>query len=178
MQRRQHGDRDRSCAWIRPQPQIGAEDVAIGGAFLQQRHQQAHNLDPEDRRLDSIGKLIGPRLVNRDEVDIARIVEFVRALLTHGQKHQAARRRSLAKPFALLALFGERKAEGGFHGGIGKAGQATGHRGKIDSPGKICQSQTQRKILFCLAKAGHRLRPRRPIVRLEHCDGVLGNPIG
>ena len=92
VERRRGRDRDLGRGRIGPQPQIGAEHVAVGGALLQELHQRAREPHVERRRL-------GPRrqrgrrgVVEHDEVDVARIVELVRAHLAHGEHDVAAAR--------------------------------------------------------------------------------------
>ena len=49
------GDGDARRAGIGSEAKIGAEDVAVRRAFLEKRHQEAHDSDPERRRLGTVG---------------------------------------------------------------------------------------------------------------------------
>ncbi|MNV16234.1 hypothetical protein D3C71_1069890 [compost metagenome] len=53
-QRRFHGNGERRRAGVGPQPEIGAEDITIGGALLHDAHQTAHHASEILRRIIGI----------------------------------------------------------------------------------------------------------------------------
>ena len=89
------GQRDggRGRRRIGAQPQIGAEDVAVGVARLHQRHQTAR----EPRGEAALGIPLGAfgvywrrRVVQQHEVHIGGIVQFARAELAHAEHREPA----------------------------------------------------------------------------------------
>ncbi len=89
-QRRRDRDGERHGAGVGPEPEVGAEDVALGGALLQQAHQiagQAH----EAVLRPAAPPVAGPLGVEQDdEVDVGGVVELARAQLAHGDHRVAA----------------------------------------------------------------------------------------
>ena len=83
--RRLDRDGDLSRAGIRPEPQIDAEGIAVLGHVLEQHHQPLGDAHEEGRGIDSIGKPRRLRVVENDEIDIARIIELMGAELAHAR---------------------------------------------------------------------------------------------
>ena len=54
LQRRLGGDGDVGRARVGPEPEVGAEDIAVGGVFLQQRHQPLGHAHEQCRGLDAL----------------------------------------------------------------------------------------------------------------------------
>ena len=82
--------RRRGRCGIGAKPQIGAKDVALLGALFENAPEIARQADEE--RLDAIARR-DPRtagVVEKDQVDIARIIELVPAELSHAEDDQPA----------------------------------------------------------------------------------------
>ena len=75
-------------ARIRPQPEIGAEDIAVGGDLGQQPDQSAHNIDRRAARVTALGKGKALGIVKHHQIDIAGIVELAGAIFAHRQNGQ------------------------------------------------------------------------------------------
>ena len=86
------GDRqgDRRRGGIGPQAKIDAKHVAVGGPLLQKARERLNDAHEQRARLDAIGNRGGARIVQHDEIDVARIVEFARAVLAERQHDEAA----------------------------------------------------------------------------------------
>ena len=83
--------RDRSDLGRRPQPQVDARDIAVGGALLQQLD---HPPADAHRRLAGIVALAlrqGLGVEQQEQVDVGRIIELAAAELAHGDHGKAVR---------------------------------------------------------------------------------------
>ena len=86
---------DRRCRRrIGPKPEIDAEDVAVGGALLQQGRGLLGDAIDERLGLDAGRKGGGQpfRIEEERDIDVAGIVELERAVLAHGETEQAGDR--------------------------------------------------------------------------------------
>ncbi len=85
-----HRHRQRGGRRVRAQPQIGAKNIAIAGALVENAHEIAGKADEEglDAVLRSHPRLC--RVVKKDQVDIARIIELVAAKLAHAEDDEPA----------------------------------------------------------------------------------------
>src|SRR3546814_4805203 len=81
---------------IRPEPEIGAEDVAVRRPLAHQPYEVP--CDPDEGLVQAVGfRRPDPFVVvEEDQVDIARIVQFVCAELAHAEHDQTAVRGRLA----------------------------------------------------------------------------------
>ena len=71
-------------ARVRPQPQIGPENIAVAGMLLKESHQLARHPHEEGGWFDAWRELSPVGVVEHDDVDVAGIVELLTAELTHG----------------------------------------------------------------------------------------------
>ena len=123
------GDGGRGGPRVRPQTQVGAENIAVGvprlhkGAHIP-RHAREHRAQPV-----CVGG-VADWVVDQDEVDIAGIVQLARAQLAHAEHHQAALRQHAAAAGQLQCAAGGRgkqgKGDAGVQGGFGQGGQCLG----------------------------------------------------
>ena len=88
-----HGERRR--ARVGPQPEVGAEDVAVGRGLRHQLHQHARAAHEVPRQLLVAGERRRVAVVEQDEVDVAGIVELAGAELAHAE-HGEGRRLGIA----------------------------------------------------------------------------------
>ena len=109
-------ERERGGARIGAQAQIGAEDVAVGRALLQQLHEVARQAHEERRRLLDAGrKRDALGIVEDDEVDVAGIVELAGAELAHAEHDVAGGRDAtvaLGRPLPARRRLAEEEADG------------------------------------------------------------------
>ena len=70
----------------------------------------ADDLHPEGRRLDAVGKPRRLRIEERDDVDVAGIVQLAGAVLPHAEDEEAPRFLA-AEPAACARGVGKREAE-------------------------------------------------------------------
>ncbi len=87
--RRLDRDGQRGRTRIGSQPQVGAEHIAVAGAFLQDADQPAQQSGKGLRGLVRIGNECRLRIVEDDEIDVGRIVELEGAELSHAENHDA-----------------------------------------------------------------------------------------
>ncbi len=91
-------ERDLGGARIGPQSQVGAEDVARRRALIHQAHEIARQAHEECLRVEAFLEACFRALEEDDEIDVARIVEFVGAVLADGEHHVAGREVRSARP--------------------------------------------------------------------------------
>ncbi len=93
---RQHRHGERRRAGIRPQPEVGAEDIAVFAVVLQQAYQiagQPHEAVLQ-AALSAVVDLVA--VIKHDQVDIAGVVQLARPQLAHAEDDEA---RTLARAF-------------------------------------------------------------------------------
>ena len=99
VERRVGRDGKRRGAGIGPQPQIGAEHVAVAGALVEQADEIAGDAHEEGLRLEPGAQADAGKVVEDDEIDVGGVVELEGAVLAHGrarcsrQAHRRANRR-------------------------------------------------------------------------------------
>ena len=146
--RRQHRYGHRRNAGVGAQPQVGAEDVAVGGAFLHQAHQAAGQMD--EMVLQGV-RVVGVYLFlieKDDEVDVARVIELPRPQFSHGDDDQPR------IPFRIFRVFEPKRAPSGSvakhlgggeaEGGVGEIGERAGDFLQRPSPGDVGDGHRQR----------------------------------
>ena len=154
--RRQHRDGHRGDAGIGPEPEVDAEDVAVGGAFIDQAD---HFLGQADEVfLQAFGVAVAVpvynlfRVVKDDQVDVARIVEFPRPQFTHGDDDQAGVSFRVIgvveSECALAGGVGQDTGRGQPEGGGGEIGKGAGDFFKRPDAGDIGQRHGQRRLPF------------------------------
>ena len=127
VQRRAGRDADRRHRGIGPQPQVGAEDIALRGQVRQRGRGLAGGADQGGADLVLVAGRIGRVVVKDDQVDVRGIVQLARAHLAHGQREDAGRvgrgpgrgRRQLAAP----RLVRDMGAQGEVGRAVGQVGQ-------------------------------------------------------
>ena len=175
VERRRGRDRDLSRAGIRPQPQIGAEDVAVGRAFLQEFHQAACEPHIERRGLGAGHERWRVSVVEHDEVDIAGIVELAGAHLAHRQHDVAAsdlrlrrlRRTKLCRPRSLIKKMPRCRADRG----IGQCGERGGDPRHRPDATDVSQSDQERRLRPHAAKELHHMTFVERRGDRRHCIG-------
>jgi hypothetical protein len=159
VERRRGGDGDLSRGRIGTQPQIGAEHVAVGSALLQELHQHSREPHVKCRRLR--GRDERRRVVEDDEVDIARIIELARSHLAHGE-HDIARtspRTPGLEDFELAAALriDEQVVNRGANGRIGQRGLPLDDLRHRPNSANIGERYQQRRLGLHPAKQAHHL---------------------
>ena len=154
-------DRDLGRGRIGPQPQIDAEHVAVGGALLQQLHQAARDAHVERRRVVPVHQRRRGRVVEHDQVDVARIVELEGAHLAHGEHDVAAallRTRWIGRlePAAADGI-AQQEAHRRADGGVGEFGQRARRPHHRPDPADVGERDQQRRLRLHAAKQPHRL---------------------
>ena len=96
-----HGER--RGAGIGAQPEVCAEDVAVGRGLRQQLHQQTSATHEVARHLVVAGDCRRVAVVEQDEVDVARVVEFARPELAHAEDGEGRRLGIAAEVYAGVA---------------------------------------------------------------------------
>ncbi len=159
---RRDRDGERRRRRVRPQPQVGAENIALGRAFLQQPHEVA-----SDSHIDGTGPIgmVGCHrgVIEHHEVHIGRIVQFAPAELAHAEHDEAgiapdeARvgpRRAGKPDLAPRRGVAQQMRAGGVDGGLGEVRQRPGHAVERPQPGDVADRGGQRALPLGLAQQG------------------------
>ena len=152
---------------MRPETKIGAKDVAVLGAMLQEVDQRARDAHGRRHRavLAAWTKAFG--IEQDDQVDIAGVVELERAELAHAEHDQAGGRpgiiRVLQQQIAFFAELAKRKAEGVADRGVGKTAERFGYFGEWPDPADVGEGDQERHPLPHASEMGH--QGRAPPVR-------------
>jgi hypothetical protein len=85
----EHRQRQRRGGGVGAQPQIGAEDVPLGLALLQEAHEVARQADEDLLQRVGCRTLHALGVVEDDEIDVARVVQLARTQLAERQ-HEVA----------------------------------------------------------------------------------------
>ena len=161
VQRRLRRQRHLRRARVRPEPQIGAEHVAVARALLHQLDEVARQANQERLRLEPLadGDLLA--LVEDDEIDIGGVVQLECAVLAHGQHDVAGallgRGRVGGVPVALFGGDAEQKTDGGLERGVRRLGQPPRHLHHRPDAGQIAQRDQQRRLGLEDTQVAHRL---------------------
>ncbi len=148
-------DRDLGGAGIGAQAQIDAEDIAIPGGFGQQPDQALRQRNRRAARIAALVKRKPVRVVKDHQIDVAGIIQFMRAEFAHRQNGQAAlrfaRRIVLGRQTLARRHFAQQETQSAAHCGIGKDRQRAGDLiqgpavqiGKRDGEGSAALGGTQ-----------------------------------
>ena len=131
------GDGEWGRARVGAQAQVGAEDVAVLGALLQQPHEVAGEAHEEVLHLQAGAQAHAPGLVEHDEIDVGGVVELEGAVLAHRQDDVA--RRIGRQPIAPGARLGEQEMRRSGRGSIRSLAQAARHRHHRPDAAQIAQ---------------------------------------
>ena len=146
-----HRDADRRDRRVRAQPQIGAKDIAIGGAVRDQRHHLAG--DPQKRgpcllRVAGIAGFVE----QANQVDVGGIVQLARAHLAHRKDHHATGGRGIVGAgtgqSAAADFSGNEVLQAEVHRTVRKVSQRTGHLLQRPDATQIAQRRQQRQPSF------------------------------
>ena len=123
-ERRAGRDGKRGGTGVGPEPQVGAEHVAIAGALGQQAHEIAGDAHEERLGLEAGAQADAREVVEDDEVDVGGVVELEGAVFAHAEHDVAGR--VLGQPVAGPGGLAEEEADrrrycrvGGFRRGGG-----------------------------------------------------------
>src|SRR6516162_7295749 len=125
-----HRQHQRGGRGVRAQPQICAKDVAVARSFVENAREIACNANKEG--LDAITRTNARpgRVVKKDQIDIARIIELVSAELAHAEDDEPAvtlrlvqRRKADRAPVRCLT---QQMAHGGPERPLGKSAEGAG----------------------------------------------------
>jgi hypothetical protein len=93
---------------------------------LHELDERAHHPHPEIRWLDTLRRPRRGRIEHRDQIDVARVVEFARAVFSHGEDEEAGRLAAAPSPGPLFVR--EREAERRLQRHVGEGGERCGDR--------------------------------------------------
>ncbi len=162
-QRRRQRDARRRAAGIRPQPQIDAENISPRIPRLHKTGQVTRHAGKHRPRFRL---RMGCRVVQKDQVHIARKVKFARAKLAHGQNHEAAAafgRGGVRQPDLPTRMGGQQQMTAHRpQRAVGQIGQCAGHLGQIPLAADIAYRRGQRHGALGMSQRRRQLRPRQP----------------
>ena len=146
--RRRDGNRYRGRPRVRPQPEVGAKDIAVPGPGFQHVDEVAHDADEKPRHVltPGIGEAVG--VVKGDQVDIAGIIELMGAELAETEDEEAR------FPFRRSAVFGrdlpgrsrvlQQRPQRSADREIGETAERAGHLGQVPGARDIGDGGHQR----------------------------------
>ena len=153
------GDSDRGRAGIRAQSQIHAQDIAVGGALLQNFHQAPRHPHEKRRRLVHLRNGLARGIEQNDEIRVARIVQFPGAMLAEREKYDAAaliwRRCVRQVQFAACCRFTKDEVQGGRDEDVGAFGQRLHHGLGLPDATEIGERHEQRDLLLGAPQEAH-----------------------
>ncbi len=153
-------DRDLRGAGIGPQAQVDPEDIAVGRRIGQQLYDAAHQIDCRAADIIALLERKSSRVVEDDKIDIARIVEFISAVLAHRENGQSGRRlqrRAIAlRQLCLGTRLAQHEPERAVNTSVGKLCQRPRHLLERPASGNIGQRNGERRAALGRAKAAHR----------------------
>ena len=145
--RRRHRQANRCDRCIGPQPQVGTEHITLIGDV---RQKAGHFARGAHKGLPHLGiARIACIVIQADQVDVRRIVQFMRAHLAHGQHHHA-RCAIIPRQFAPPHLIGNRRPQGQIDCPVGQHRQRPCHLFQRPDPAQISQRRIQRHPALCL----------------------------
>ena len=178
-ERRDHRHRQGSGCRIGAKPEIDTKYVSIAGAFLQNAHQIARH--SHIKRLYAVAhrQLNPARVVEKDQIDIARIIELGTAELSHPQHDQSAvllRHTRIGKNGKPLARrLSQQVAQCCAQGRLGEAAESRSLLIERPSPRKFGHSSKKCDATLRHAQAPHqRLPVFAEISGLRDARGDLG----
>jgi hypothetical protein len=156
-------ERDRVGAGIRPQAQVDAQNVAIARALLQQSRQSLGDSHEQLPGFDAWRNRAGARIEQHDEVDVARIVQFARAMLAERQHDKPAAalrigRLRIDEEPGRRGVLAQQETQSAGDGAVGKAGQSLRHLDEIPHAADIGQRDQQRRLALGEAQRAHQVR--------------------
>ena len=163
VQRRRHRHRDRRRARVGAQPQVGAKNIAIPGALVEYTDEIAGHAAEQGLGVVLRNTAGARRVVEKDQVDIARIIKLPAAELAHRKDNQAAPafgilrvdRRDRAAGRGGLQQMAHRRADCGF----GKAAERGHLLFERPAPGQLGDSSQQSDAPLGEAQPPHQRRP-------------------
>ena len=159
-----HGERRR--ARVGAQPEVGAEDVAVGRGLRHELHQHPRAAHEMPRQLLVVAERRRVAVVEQDEVDVARIVELAGAELAHAQ-HREGRGVGIAAD-GELSVAGELQQDRigeGAQAARGEGAERAGHLVERPHPGDVGDGDIERQAALELAQAGRHRGGRRARAR-------------
>jgi hypothetical protein len=155
-------DSDGRTAGIGAEAEVGSEDIALRRPLLKHLHEILREPHEELAVIEPVlqGKL--PRLVEDDEIDVARIVEFAGAVFAHPEDDEARsfRRHFLRRPQHLPARCGvsQKPEDGTFDGAVGKGRERLRHLLELPGAGDVGHCDQERGFRLRKAKRRHDIR--------------------
>jgi len=164
-----HAQADGGGAGVGPQPQVGAKDIALRRDLGNQLDDAPHRLHHPRLDLRQIAAFPARVVEQADQVDVGGIVQLARALLAHGDDHEAgpARVHALERAGGLRR---QRRVRRHLQRAVGEVAQAPRHRVQPPDPAQIGQRDQQRGAPLGQPQGGaDRLQPR---VRLRRRQNI------
>ena len=153
------------------QAKVGAKDVAVLGAMLQEIDQRACQAHGERHRAVLAGRAKTRRVEQDDQVDIAGIIQLERAELAHAEHDHAARSHGVfgvaQRKVALFAELAQRKIESGVDCVVGKAAERFGHLMQRPDATDIGKRRQQGDPPPCFSQVSH-----------QCCAATVGKVLG
>jgi hypothetical protein len=139
MQRGVRRDRSLRRAGVGAQSQVGAKHIAVSRPLRHELHQRLRQPHENGFRVARVFQQAAVLIVEDDEVDVARVVEFARAMLTHGDDDKTGLRVGVVAngEFWPVSSLGKDEAGRGLQGRIGKPGQGGGHGLAVPGSGNV-----------------------------------------
>ena len=168
------GDRNLCRSGIRPKPEIRAKDISVRSDLAQESDKAANDVHSGATRVPPLAEWKSLRVIKRDQIKIAGIVELECARLAHREKDQARVLFEFARialgNFRLAGSFAKQKTQRAADARIGEARQHPGDGVDVPLSCNIGKRDGER---------GHRLRILKRLVRKRGVlYSLIGNKVG
>ncbi len=155
-------DSDGRTAGIGAEAEVGSEDIALRRPLLKHLHEIFRQAHEELTVIEPLLQRQFARLVEDDEIDVARIVEFAGAVFAHPEDDEARsfRRHFLRRPQHLPARCGisQKPEDGTFDGAVGKGRERFRHLLELPGAGDVGHCDQERGFRLRKAKRRHDIR--------------------
>ena len=152
------GERQGVARQMRPQPEVGAKDVAVLVPGLQQVDQAARQPDAERHRAFAAAVAQALAVEQDDEVDVAREVELASAQLAHAEHEHPAGFRYPSLDLAAAHPFAQQMVDRLLHRAVGEGGEGRGDPLHRPDAVQIAQADQQGLPPPGATQAGHETR--------------------
>ena len=150
-------ERDRGRGGIGPEAQVDPQHVAFARSLLHEARQRPGQPREQRPRLGSRRNRGRRGVVEHDKVDVARIVEFARAMLAERQHDHAGAvldigRVRIERQESGARVLAQKESERGADGGVGEAGQRLGRRDDVPDAADVGKRDQKRRFALGAAQ--------------------------
>jgi hypothetical protein len=159
-----HGrERDRSRGRIGPQPQIDPQHIALARPLLKQARQRLGQTHEQWPGLGSLRNRCRRGVEKDNEVDVARIIEFARAMLAERQHDEAGAVLQIGSVWverqkSRACVLAQQKSQRRADRGVGETGQRLSCCDNVPNAANVRKSDQERGFALGATQRGHEIR--------------------